>query len=208
MPSGWQPDARKRQCNQSEVPEIRNQMPDIDKDNSPINVSMELALEPSAAFDAVVKELADGLERLGIDFAAGPNGRVLERGFEVGRVTAWKPGERILMQWRPADWLPEEVTEIELLFEKRDGGTRVTLKHRGWDRLIKEPDELAGWFTGEVLAPILRAMAPGGFGDWVTDRRARRPSGSQSRSVYRDPLFHYPNFRVILAELALTREDY
>ena len=42
----------------------------------------------------------------------------------------------------------------------------------------------------------------------MTDRRARRPSGSQARSVYRDPLFHYPNFRVILAELALTREDY
>ena len=61
------------------------------------------ALEPSAAFDAVVKELADALTRLGIDFAAGPNGRVIERGFEVGRVLSWKPGERILMQWRPAE---------------------------------------------------------------------------------------------------------
>ncbi|PYK59411.1 MAG: hypothetical protein DME21_13210 [Verrucomicrobia bacterium] len=182
-------------------------MPDNDKDNS-LGVCMDLALEQSAAFDVAVRELVDALARLGIDFAAGPTGRVLERGFEVGRVISWKPGERILMQWRPADWLPEEVTEIELLFEKRDGGTRVTLKHRGWDRLIKEPDELVGWFASEVAAPILRVLAPDGFGDWMTDRRARRPSGSQARSVYRDPLFHYPNFRVILAELALTREDY
>jgi hypothetical protein len=95
-------------------------MPDIDKDQSLLSVSMELALEPSAAFDVVVKELADALARSGIDFAAGPNGRVLERGFEVGRVISWKPGERVLIQWRPADWLPEEITEIELLFEKRD----------------------------------------------------------------------------------------
>src|SRR5256885_11374734 len=135
-------------------------MPDNDKDNSLVSVSMDLALEQSAAFDVVVKELADALARLGIAFAAGPNGRVLERGFEVGRVISWKLGERILMQWRPADWLPEELTEIELLFEKRDGGTRVTLKHRGLDRLIKEPDELAGWFAGEVAAPMLRVLAP------------------------------------------------
>jgi ubiquinone/menaquinone biosynthesis C-methylase UbiE len=183
-------------------------MPHIDKGQSLVSVCMDLALDPSAAFDVVVKELADALARSGIDFAAGPNGHVREHGFEVGRVISWKPGEQILMQWRPADWLPEEVTEIELLFEKRDGGTRVTLKHRGWNRLIKEPDELAGWFAGEVAAPILRVLAPGGFGDWVTDRRARRPSGSQARSIYRDPLFHYPNFRVILAELALTQDDH
>src|SRR6185369_9540241 len=115
-------------------------MPHIDKGQSLVSVCMDLALDPSAAFDVVVKELADALARSGIDFAAGPNGHVREHGFEVGRVISWKPGEQILMQWRPADWLPEEVTEIELLFEKRDGGTRVTLKHRGWNRLIKEPD--------------------------------------------------------------------
>ena len=62
------------------------------------------------------------------------------------------------------------------------------------------PDELAGWFAGEVAAPFLRATAPAALGDWLTDRRARRPSGKQARGVYRDPTYHYPNFRVILAE--------
>lgn len=46
--------------------------------------------------------------------------------------------------------------------------------------------------------------APAGLGDWLTDRRARRPAGAQARAVYRDPLYHYPNFRAILAELALS----
>jgi ubiquinone/menaquinone biosynthesis C-methylase UbiE len=54
----------------------------------------------------------------------------------------------------------------------------------------------------------LRAAAPAAFGDWLTDRLARRPSGARSRGIYRDPLYHYPNFAVILAELALRPEDY
>jgi ubiquinone/menaquinone biosynthesis C-methylase UbiE len=51
-------------------------------------------------------------------------------------------------------------------------------------------------------------MAPAALGDWLTDRQARRPSGARFRDVYRDPLYHYPNFAVILAELALSAEDH
>jgi SAM-dependent methyltransferase len=54
----------------------------------------------------------------------------------------------------------------------------------------------------------VHATAPAAFGDWFTDRYARRPSGAQSRATYADPLYHYPNFRVILAELALSADDY
>jgi SAM-dependent methyltransferase len=71
-----------------------------------------------------------------------------------------------------------------------------------------DPVELAGWFAGQVLAPLLSASGPGGFGDWLTDRRARRPSGPAARATYLHPLYHLPNFRVILAELALTRDDH
>src|SRR5258708_32269389 len=84
----------------------------------------------------------------------------------------------------------------------------VRLEHRGWGGLIGDPRELAGWFASEVAAPFLQATAPAGLGNWLTDRRARRPSGAQSRAVYRDPLYHYPNFHVILEELALTPGDY
>jgi SAM-dependent methyltransferase len=58
-----------------------------------------------------------------------------------------------------------------------------------------------------VLAPLLRVTAPVAFGDWLTDRAARRPSGAQAREVYRRPLYHLPNFRVLLDELALGPDD-
>ncbi|HLX56487.1 MAG TPA: methyltransferase domain-containing protein, partial [Ktedonobacteraceae bacterium] len=154
------------------------------------------------------EELATALVQRGMRLEAGPNGRVLQGELEVGRVVNWKPGELIGLQWRQADWKTEELTNVELRLEPVNGGTRVTLEHRGWGGLIGGPAELAGWFASEVAAPFLQATAPTGFGNWLTDRRARRPSGAQARAVYRDPLYHYPNFHVILAELALTPNDY
>jgi SAM-dependent methyltransferase len=173
-----------------------------------LRTSVELALEPRAAFDVLVEELTSGLARLAIRLEPGANGRMVEGATVVGDVTAWHPGERMAFQWHHPDWQPGEATEVELRLEPVDHGTRVVLEHRGWGGLIGEPNEIAGWFAGDVLSPLLRAMTPRALGDWITDRRARRPSGAQARAVYRDPLYHYPNFRVILGELALTREDY
>ena len=170
--------------------------------------SIDLAMEPEAAFDALVEQLADGLTRLGIRFEPGVHGRVVDGPVDVGRVIAWARGERISLEWRPAPWDPHEVTTVDVRVEAIKGGARIALEHRGWGRLVGGPDEQAGWFAGEIAAPLLRATSPAAFGDWLTDRRARRPSGAQSRDVYRDPLYHYPNFRVILDELALTPDDH
>jgi len=82
----------------------------------------------------------------------------------------------------------------------------VTIEHRGWDGLVG--DELPGWFAAEVAAPFLAATSPSGFGDWLTDRRARRPSGAAARETYRDPLYHRPNFRAILAALEPAPGDF
>jgi SAM-dependent methyltransferase len=167
-----------------------------------------LALDPSLAFETIVDELALALARLGIEFDPGPQGRVTEGDAVVGRVTAWLPGGRLQLEWHPASWEPEHATEIELRFEPTEAGTRVTIEHRGWNRLLGDAGESAGWFAGQVAAPLMRAVAPIGFGDWLTDRRARRPSGAQARATYRDPLYHRPNFRAILDLLSLTRDDY
>ena len=167
---------------------------------STVRVSIEVPLEPSAAFDLFMDELILSLVGRGIRFEVGAEGRLLENGFQVGRVVAWEPGQRIRLDWHQAEWDPSELTQVELHFEPVDGRTRVTLEHRGWGRLIGNPADLAGWFADQVAAPLLGATAPGGFGDWLTDRRARRPSGQAARGVYRDPLYHYPNFRVILTE--------
>jgi SAM-dependent methyltransferase len=170
-----------------------------------VSASLEVALEPGAAFDAVVDELRLGLERHGLRFQ---DDCVREGDVDVGQVVAWERSERLALRWWPTPWQPDTVTQVEVRFELAGRKTRVTLTHGGWASAIgDDKTELAGWFAGEVLAPLLRATAPVAIGDWLTDRAARRPSGAQAREVYRNPLYHWPNFRVLLAELALTSED-
>jgi len=172
-----------------------------------LKLSLELSLAPEAAFDILIEELAAGLAREGLSFEPGPDGRVMEDGFEVGRVVRWAPGEQCLLHWQPASWQPAETTDVELRLESAADGTRVVLEQRGWGGLLGSAEEQAGWFAREAAARLLRATAPAALGDWLTDRRARRPSGRQARATYRDPTYHYPNFGVILAELALTPAD-
>ena len=174
-----------------------------------IRISVDLRLDRSSAFEALIEELITALARLGMQFEPGVDGRVMEGNVEVGRVGRWRPPEEIVIEWHAADWQPTEVTSIEVRFEPFEDGARVNLDHRGWGNLLGDQgNELAGWFASEVAAPLLSAMGPRRLGDWITDRRARRPSGPQGRATYRDPLYHRPNFQAILAVLGLKPADY
>jgi SAM-dependent methyltransferase/uncharacterized protein YndB with AHSA1/START domain len=173
-----------------------------------IRASIDLSLHPSEAFEAIVQKLLPALARRNVRFDAGPNGRIMQGDFEAGRILSWEPGKRIIIEWRQASWEPDVVTEVEFRFEPLDGGVRVVIEHRRWGQLIGGRDEIASWFASEIAAPFLIATSPEALGDWITDRKARRPSGAESRMYYRDPLFHYPNFRVLLSELALTPHDH
>ncbi len=173
-----------------------------------VYVSMDLGLDPAEAFEQSLEELIASLDRVGLHFEPGPDRRLMQGDEVVGRVTSWQPGERLTLEWRPMAWDPELETRLELRIEELEGGARLTIEHAGWGEVIGDDSETAGWFASEVAAPFLRAMSPAALGDWVTDRQARRPSGAQSRATYRDPLYHYPNFQVILDELALTPSDY
>ncbi|MGH2725494.1 MAG: SRPBCC domain-containing protein [Actinomycetota bacterium] len=97
-----------------------------------IRVSMDVALDPAAAFDVLVEELVAALQRVGVRFEPGSDGRVVEGAVTVGTVVSWTPHERISLRWRPADWDADETTDVELRFEPLHGGTRVVLEHRGW----------------------------------------------------------------------------
>jgi ubiquinone/menaquinone biosynthesis C-methylase UbiE len=174
-----------------------------------IRTSIDLKLEPAAAFDALVEELSTALSRLGIEFQPGVNGRLMEGVVEVGRVVRWQPPEEIELDWLGADWQPAQATSIRLQFEPIEDGTRVMLERpEGGNLLGEQGHELAGWFASEVAAPLLCALGPSRLGDWITDRRARRPSGPEARATYRDPLYHRPNFKAILKVLGLTPDDY
>jgi SAM-dependent methyltransferase len=95
--------------------------------------------------------------------------------------------------------LADELGGLDGLFFRPVGsGTRVTFEHSP----ELGPAELAGWF-----AALVRAADRDSYEDWYTDRVARRPSGAQAREVYADPLYHWPNFLAILAELDLDPDD-
>ncbi len=84
-----------------------------------------------------------GRERGVLQFEAGPGGRLFERfsdaptprTYEVGKVLAWEPGAHLRFEWRGTNFAADEKTEVDVRFEPAEGGTRVTLEHRGWEQL-------------------------------------------------------------------------
>ncbi|HUL85118.1 MAG TPA: SRPBCC domain-containing protein [Actinomycetota bacterium] len=66
-----------------------------------------------------------------------------------GTVTAWEPGERLVLDWKPNDE-DRPYTEVEVTFGATDGGTTVTLEHRRWELLGPLADDArteyaSGW---------------------------------------------------------------
>jgi uncharacterized protein YndB with AHSA1/START domain len=141
--------------------------------------TVEVAVDPHTAFAVFTEEIGDWYvggrhawqdpERaLGIRFEPGVGGRWLEMwddggGYELGVIQAWEPGSRLVVSYRHPRLPPEPLTEIEVRFEPVDGGTRVTLEHRGWDRL--PPDAVAAFLTPHAWGALV---------GWYTDYLRRR----------------------------------
>ena len=70
---------------------------------------------------------------------------------EWGRVLAWEPPRRLLLAWElNADWKhdPAVATEVEVLFEPApDGGTTVTLEHRGLEAFGERAPQMRDVFA-------------------------------------------------------------
>jgi len=115
-----------------------------------VMVAVTVAAPPDRAF-ALFTEEVDRWWRRGpvyrfrpgggrMRFDPGPDGRLVEEyddgsHFEVGRILAWEPGRRLAFEWRNPNFAPGEVTEVEIRFTATEGGTRVVVRHTGWDRL-------------------------------------------------------------------------
>jgi uncharacterized protein YndB with AHSA1/START domain len=70
-------------------------------------------------------------------------GRLIEtradgRVFEIGKVSVWEPGRRLVVGWRQATFGPEQATEVEVTFEPVGEETRVSVTHTGWDSVPRE----------------------------------------------------------------------
>jgi uncharacterized protein YndB with AHSA1/START domain len=76
---------------------------------------------------------------------------------EWGRVTAWEPPHRLVLDWQIGNCAG---TEVEVRFSPEGPGSRVELEHRGWERI---PDA-SGWQSYEggwdvVLAPYVESAS-------------------------------------------------
>jgi len=118
-----------------------------------ITRSIEVGVPPARAFEAFTVEMplwfvkhphsfSGPREGLGLRFEPGLGGRIVEiwdeatgEGYDTGRITAWDPGRRFAFEYRSAYLPPEPLTEVEVRFEPIAAGTRVTLEHRGFEKL-------------------------------------------------------------------------
>jgi hypothetical protein len=128
-------------------------------------VSVEVEVDPATAFavftdeiDAWYKKdrhtLADHTRTVALRFEPHVGGRLLDvydattgEGREMGRVTAWEPGRRLV-------FVDQRDTEVEVTFEpvERDV-TRVTLEHRGLERLHAAEAETHARYGWRLLVP-------------------------------------------------------
>jgi hypothetical protein len=103
--------------------------------------TVEVDVDPATAFRMFTEEIDDWYERGPYSFNDPERavairlegGRLLElyaegEPYEMGRVTVWEPGERLVFLYRNVH-LPLEGTEVEVRFEPKAPGTRVALEH-------------------------------------------------------------------------------
>jgi uncharacterized protein YndB with AHSA1/START domain len=118
---------------------------------SSVFVALRVPADPARTFDAFTREIASWWQPNGLfeitphgdgtlAFEPGVGGRLVTRLangeiFEIGRVSAWEPGRRLVFSWRQATFSPEQSTEVEVLFEPVGEETRVSIEHRAWDTI-------------------------------------------------------------------------
>jgi uncharacterized protein YndB with AHSA1/START domain len=138
-----------------------------------IRVTTVVAADPAAAFDLFTAEVdawwrrgprfRHGLGRpSAMRFEGGEGGRLLEvytdeagGAFEVGRVLSWKPADRLVFEWRANSFEPGLVTEVEVRFEAEGSGTRVTVEHRGWDRVPLDHASRHGYGASNAFTAMM-----------------------------------------------------
>jgi uncharacterized protein YndB with AHSA1/START domain len=118
---------------------------------SKVYIAVRVPADPMRAFEAFTQEISlwwqpshlFQITRRGdgeLAFEPGAGGRLVTRfadgqTFEVGRISVWEPGKRIVFGWRQASFTPDQATEVEVCFEPVGEETRVSIEHRAWDTI-------------------------------------------------------------------------
>ncbi len=142
----------------------------------PIRRSVTVRVPPDRAFRVFTEEMTAWWphathSRAAMEFDDDPSltvrsievqgrvgGMVLEhmsdgRALPWADVVGWEPPSRFVMAWRP-NTRPEPPTEVEVTFTAIEGGTRVDLEHRGWERLTELRQELYESYGGGWVATL------------------------------------------------------
>ena len=154
-----------------------------------VTTSIEVSVDPITAFDIFTKDVDAWWQRgpmnwnnpdraVGVRFEPGVGGRWLEvhdaatgEGFEMGRISIWKPGEQVVFSYRDVGH-DIDGTEVDIRFVAVPGGTRVTVEHRGWEgvaRSVLEPKiatkrwgwaNILTWYGNHVFQRTLLPHSP------------------------------------------------
>ena len=127
-----------------------------------VRVAISVDVDPDTAFEVFTEEIDlwykrgphnfyDSRRAVEIRFEPFVGGRLLEvydkvtgEGREHGRIVLFEPGRRLL-------FVDTRQTEIDVRFEPDGDGTRVTLEHRGFERLDERAAEQHARFGGRLL---------------------------------------------------------
>jgi mannose-6-phosphate isomerase-like protein (cupin superfamily) len=160
-----------------------------------VTACVEVAVNPATAFAIFTEEIGqwwragpinwyDSSRAVGTRFEPGVGGRWLEvyddaagDALEIGRVLVWEPGARLVLLYRDGGH-ELDGTEVEVRFEAIEGGTRVTLEHRGWEKLradiAAQKREAKRWGWAGIL---------GWFSEWAfwgSPKRLGRSAATQA----------------------------
>ena len=138
--------------------------------SSKVFVALRVRASPERAFAAFVGEIAAWWRPSllfqttprapgRLTFEGGEGGRLIEtlangKVFEIGRVLAWEPPARLVFSWRQASFPPDLATEVEVRFQAAGEETRVSVEHRGFDRVPADSAARHGFPDDALLARL------------------------------------------------------
>jgi uncharacterized protein YndB with AHSA1/START domain len=139
--------------------------------------SVTVPIDRERAFRLFTEEIGSWWPSEGYKISEGPITEVFEprrggRWYElaedgtqctVGTILEWEPPSRFLMTWQlTPDWALEDdldrATKVEVRFEDEEGGTRVSLEHRGFEAYGESGAKMRGEVGGEGGWPALMKL--------------------------------------------------
>lgn len=137
---------------------------------SKVFVALRVKASPARAFEVFTAEIGAWWQPNGLfqttprepgrlAFEPGVGGRLTEtlaggKVFEIGRVRAWEPPARLVFSYRQANFPPDLETEVEVRFEAVGEETRVSVEHRGFDRVPEGSVARHGFPDAALLARL------------------------------------------------------